>query len=134
LLSYSRRCTSGECLGDQGLVSNDAGADDRFSRIGITRLANLELILGAALPLDRVPPWRWRRARSWRRGGNTVGGFAPCFCLAACTGRQPQRLLDATVSGSHGESAASATMEQPAESGRRCWFSIDPARIQADAG
>lgn len=46
------------------------------------------------------------------RREHAVDGFAPCFCLAACTGSQPQRLLDPAVSGSHGESAASATEQK----------------------
>ena len=38
----------------------------------------------------------------------------PCFCLTAGTlGRQPSRLLHPAASGSHGDSAATATKRQP---------------------
>ena len=38
----------------------------------------------------------------------------PCFCLTAGTlGRQPSRLLDPAASGSHGDSAATATKWKP---------------------
>ena len=67
----------------------------------------------------RRPAGQGRRApRCWRGGGQTPSGGSPLLLShRRHSGRQPWRLLDTAESGSHGESAASASGRRTNQTG-----------------
>ena len=69
-------------------------------------------------PSRRPVGRRGRGPRCWRGGGQTPSGGSPLLLShRRHSGRQPWRLLDTAASGSHGESAASATKQKPTRPG-----------------